>query len=111
MGRRVDVRRTNPQMRVVRERSPCLRDRSRESRVCELGPSTHPHVQSHRGLTDYPQQRKQSLSVRHRRYAAAKLATGIQFIEVSGSDGDQQPLMWTQLFKWVEWQLPCTKNL
>ncbi|KAH8018296.1 hypothetical protein HPB51_001852 [Rhipicephalus microplus] len=92
-------------MREVRERLIRLRDRLKESRVCELSP-THPHVLSHLGIAGCPRTQKSSLSAYHRRYARAKLLTEIQYIEANDRHGDQKPLMWTLLFKWVEWQLP-----
>ncbi|KAL1423261.1 hypothetical protein MTO96_021241 [Rhipicephalus appendiculatus] len=106
MGRRVGVGRTDPLIHETRERSTRFREPPSESRVGALGPSTHACVQSHRRLAGSPRQQKRSLSAHHQRYAAAKLATGIQFIEATDSDGDQQQLMWTLLFKWAEWQLP-----
>ncbi|KAH7981794.1 hypothetical protein HPB52_001104 [Rhipicephalus sanguineus] len=68
-----------------RERSTRLRDQPREPRVCALGPSTHPSVQRHRGYRKPP--------------------TEIQFVEVTGSDGDKQQLVWTLLFNEAEWHL------
>ncbi|KAL3187763.1 hypothetical protein MRX96_024519 [Rhipicephalus microplus] len=106
MGRRVGVGRTNCQVCEVRESSIRLRDRPKNTRVCELSPSTHPQVQSHGGIAGCPRPQKTSLLAHHRRHATTKLPAEIQFIEANDSHIDQQPLSWTLLFKWVERELP-----
>ncbi|KAL3187761.1 hypothetical protein MRX96_024517 [Rhipicephalus microplus] len=105
-GRLVCVGRMDHQMREARERSIHLRDRPKESRLCELSPSTHPGVQSHPGTAGCPQHLKRSQSAHHRRFATAKLPTEIEFNEAIDRYGDQQAPIWTLLFKWVEWELP-----
>nr|XP_037282348.1 uncharacterized protein LOC119175530 [Rhipicephalus microplus] len=61
---------------------------------------------SHRGIAGCLRPQKTSLSAHHQRYATTKLPAEIQFIEDNDSHLDQQPLMWTLLFKWVECKLP-----
>ncbi|KAL3187767.1 hypothetical protein MRX96_024523 [Rhipicephalus microplus] len=101
MGRRVGVGRTNCQVREVPESSICLGDRPKESRVCELSPSTHPQVQSHGGIAGSLRPEKTSLLAHHRRHTTTKLPAEIPFMEAIDSHLDQQPLMWTLLFKWA----------